>query len=376
MPKQKSPTMVNRRNLLIGGTAAVLGIGGVLIALSPGKPAALIDDAGLPIEGSLSERAFVDINGVRQGMIIQSADITHPVLLFLHGGPGMPEFFLNFTHPAGLERDFTLVWWDQRGAGLSYGPDIAPASMTLAQLIDDTIAVTQYLRQRFEKDQIYLLGHSWGSYLGIQVAAAAPQLYHAYIGMGQVSCQLRSEVAAYRYMLEAYRARGNTAIVRKLMAAPVSMSDGLSPAYLSLRDSAMHGLGIGTTHDMTSVIAGVFLPVWACRAYTLREKVNIWRGVSFSRRFLWDDFIKTDLTTRIVDIALPLYIFSGHYDFTANHDLARAYFDMIKAPLKGFYTFQNSAHSPLFEEPERARAILMHDVVGVENRLADARLTD
>lgn len=216
--------MPNRRNLLIGGSAvvlgAVLGLGGILRAYSPGKPAELVNQAGFPIDGSISERVFVDINGTRQGMIILSTDISHPVLLFVHGGPGMPEFFLNTTHPTGLERDFTVVWWEQRGAGMSYSPDIPAQSMTLAQLIADTISVTDYLRHRFGKDKIYLLGHSWGSFLGIQVAAAAPELYHAYIGMGQVSHQLKSEVAAHRYMLDHYRARGDAAMVEKLEAAP------------------------------------------------------------------------------------------------------------------------------------------------------------
>ena len=161
----------DRRALLIGGAAvlgtALLGLGGLLRGWSPGSPAPLVDAAGQPRGGSLSEKVFVRINGVRQGMIIQSTDIAHPVLLFLHGGPGMPEFFLNTAHPSGLEQEFTVVWWDQRGAGLSYSPDIPPASMTVAQLIADTIAVTHWLRLRFGKDRIILVGHSWGSFLGI-----------------------------------------------------------------------------------------------------------------------------------------------------------------------------------------------------------------
>jgi pimeloyl-ACP methyl ester carboxylesterase len=113
----------SRRTLLIGGTAllgtAMLGLGGLRCAWSPGRPALLVDAAGQPRIGGLSERVFVMINGVRQGMIIQSTDAAHPVLMFLHGGPGMPEFFLNTTHPSGLEREVTTVRWKQRGAGLS-----------------------------------------------------------------------------------------------------------------------------------------------------------------------------------------------------------------------------------------------------------------
>lgn len=349
----------------------VLGLAGILLAWSPGQPAPLADPAGRPIAGSISTRVFVDINGVRQGMIIQSTDVSLPVLLFLHGGPGMPEFFLNTTHPTGLEQNFTVVWWEQRGAGMSYGKAVPRHSMSIEQLIADTVAVTNYLRQCFGKDKIYLLGHSWGSFLGIQVVAAAPELFHAYVGMGQVSYQLRSEVTAHRYMLDQYRARGDVSMVRRLESAPASMTGGLSASYLRLRDDAMHRLGIGTTRDMRSVITGVFLPVWRCRAYTVSEKINIKRGMSFSRRHCWDDFVETDLTLKIDELDLPLYFFTGLYDYTANHDHARDYFELIKAPVKGFYTFHDSAHSPLFEEPRRAREILLQDVLQGRKSLAD-----
>lgn len=363
--------MMSRRGLMIGGGLAVLGLGGAGLALGPGYPRPLTDTSGQTIAGSLSEKVFLQINGTRQGLLIQSVDPSHPVLLFLHGGPGMPEFFLNMTHPTGLEADFTVVWWEQRGAGLSFDPDIPPDSMILKQFIADAVAVTRYLLERFGQEKIYLLGHSWGSYLGIQLAAASPDLFHAYIGMGQVSWQLRSEVAAHSAMLAAFRARGDADMVAKLEAAPVSLTAGLSEAYLTLRDQAMHGLGIGTTRDMTSVIWGVFVPVWRCPAYGLAEKVAIWRGMAFSRRYLWKDFIATDLTAKVKALDLPVYFLTGLYDYTANHDLARAFFDQITAPVKGFYTFRNSAHSPLFEEPAWARTILRQDVLTQKSHLAD-----
>jgi len=193
-----------------------LGLVGVLMAWSPGRPAPVVGVDGHPIPGSISEKIFVEINGTRQGMFIQSADTSHPLLLFLHGGPGMPELFLNSTHPTGLEQDFTVVWWEHRGTGISYGPEIPQESLTVEQLIADATAVTNYLRNRFAKEKIYLLGHSWGSFLGIQVAYTAPELYHAYIGMAQISHQLRSEVTAHRYLLDQYRARGDLHMVHRL----------------------------------------------------------------------------------------------------------------------------------------------------------------
>jgi pimeloyl-ACP methyl ester carboxylesterase len=349
----------------------LLGLPGVLIAWSPGRPAPLVDDAGRPIKSGLSERVFVEINGIRQGMIIQSADPSNPVLLFLHGGPGMPIFFLNTTHPTGLEQDFTVVWWEQRGAGMSFSPNIPPETMTLDQMIADTIKVADYLRERFGKVKIFLLGHSWGSFLGIQVAAKAPDRFHAYIGMAQVSDQLRSEVAAHAHLLDAYRTRSDLAMVRKILEAPVSMNDGLSDAWLRLRDKAMHRLGVGTTRDMRSVISGVFLPVWRCRAYTLREKINFWRGTIWSRRFLWDHILRTDLASQVKRLNLPVYFLIGRHDYTTNHKLAREFYIQIEAPVKGFYVFNESAHSPLFEEPQRARKILREDVLGRSSHLAD-----
>lgn len=344
---------------------------GTLFAISPGRPAPLRDDTGQIIPGSLSERVTVDIGGIPQGMFIQSVDPTNPVLLFVHGGPGMTEFFMEDDYPTGLERHFTMVWWEQRGAGMSFSGGIPPETMTMGRMIADTIEVTDYLRNRFGQDRILLLGHSWGSYLGIQVAAEAPDRFLAYVGMAQITHQLRSEVMAHAYMLDAYRERGDSAMVRRLEAAPVSMADGLSPAYMRLRDAAMHGLGVGHTREMRSVITGIFLPVWRMRAYTVMNKINIWRGKIWSRPFFWEDLLRDDLAARLTEFDLPVYFFLGRYDMTANPDLSRAYFDRIEAPITGLYTFENSAHSPLFEEPDRATEILLQDVMQGTNTFSD-----
>jgi pimeloyl-ACP methyl ester carboxylesterase len=352
---------------------AVLVVGmGYLVAISPGRPALLRDADGNVIPGSLSERLTVEIGGIPQSMIIQSVDPANPVLLFLHGGPGMTEFFMEQDYPTGLERHFTMVWWEQRGAGMSFSSDIPPETMTMAQMISDTIEVADYLRDRFGQDRILLLGHSWGSYLGIQVAAKAPDRFLAYVGMAQIVHQLRSEVMAHDYLLGVYRARGDTAMVRKLDAAPVSMEDGLSPAWMRLRDAAMHQAGVGHTRDIDSVVTGIFLPVWRVRAYTLRDKINVWRGKIWSRPFFWDQLLRDDLKTRLTTFDLPVYFFVGRHDQTANPTLSRAYFDAIEAPKKGFYEFAESAHSPVFEEPERAAAIILQDVLRGPNGLTDA----
>ncbi len=136
----------------------------------------------------------------------------------------------------------------------------------------------------------------------------------------------------------------------------------------------MHSLGIGTTHDMHSIITGIFLPSLISREYTLREKVNLWRGKShFGVSLLWDEMIATDLPQQVPELGLPGYFFHGIYDYTVSYTEAKSYFEKLKAPIKGFYAFEQSAHSPVFEEPEKTLKILQEDVLAGTNSLADAK---
>ena len=336
----------------------------------PGKPRPFLDENGDPLPGSISEKVFVNINGQEQGMFIKSKDSTNPILLHLHGG--MPEYFLTQNYPIRLEDHFTVVWWEQRGAGLSYSSALSPATMSAEQFISDVFEVTDYLRRRFGKEKIYLMAHSGGTFIGIQAVARRPQLYFAYIGVAQISRQLKSEALAYDYMLRQFKANGNTSMARRLEAAPVSLTGGVPEAYLSVRDDAMHSLGVGTTHDMRSVLSGIFLPSLRFQEYTLVEKVNLWRGKLRSGvGSLWNEIIATDLTKTVTELGLPVYFFHGIHDYTVSYHEAKSYFHEVRAPKKGFYTFDQSAHSPIFEEPERTLTILLKDVLAGTTELAD-----
>lgn len=348
---------------------------GVLMVWSPGKPKPFLDKNGKKLTGSISEKIHVKINGVEQGMFIKGKDKTKPVLLFVHGGPGMPEYAISQKYATVLENYFTVCWWEQRGAGLSYNKDISPDNMTVNQLISDTVEVTNYLRKRFGQDKIYLMGHSWGSFIGIQAAAQAPELYNAYIGMGQMSRQLESEKLAYEYMVEQYKLAGNKRMLQKFEKYPINEMDTVPPSYGSMRDEPMHSLGIGTTHNMKSVVSGIFLPVMQNPEYTFSEKINIWRGKYFSTHStnLWDNELATDLTKEVQKLDIPVYFCDGIYDYTVSYKLAKDYFDKLQSPMKGFYTFDQSAHSPLFEEPEKFSRILQEDVLSGKNNLADEK---
>lgn len=354
--------------------ACILTLAGVLLAYSSGKPKPFLSEDGKVLENSISEKIFISINGVEQGMFIKSKNRANPVLLFIHGGPGMPEYFLTRNYPTGLEDYFTVCYWEQRGAGLSYSSDIPSETLTEEQLISDTIKVTNYLRKRFGQEKIYIMAHSWGSFIGIQAAALAPEMYKAYIGIAQIARPLESEKQAYKYMMQQYTVAGDNRMVQRLEKFPITEMDSVPHSYRSLRDEAMHELGIGTMHNMKSVVNGIFLPSWICSEYTLSEKVNIWRGKwSAPSSDMWNQMIATDLTARVGKLDIPVYFFHGIYDYTCSYTLAKGYFEKLQAPLKGFYTFEQSAHSPLFEEPEKMQHILQTDILAGVNNLADTK---
>jgi pimeloyl-ACP methyl ester carboxylesterase len=324
----------------------------LLMVFGSGKMIPFTDASGRVLPGSLSEKSWVPINGIEMGMIIKSRDLRKPVLLFVHGGPGMPEYWLNHTYPARLEELFTVVWWDQRGAGLSFNTQIPPATMTTEQLVADTLSVTHYLRQRFRQDKIYLMAHSFGSYIGIQAAAQAPELFHAYIGVAQSVNLALSEELAYEWLLDFYVDDQKT--LAQLKKAPYGTA-----AYEKLRDRVMHEAGIGTTHTMYSVISGIFLAVMKHQEYMIKEKLHIWQGKAFSQQSIVnEEFRQANLSDIVTRLDIPVLFFSGAYDYTVNRFLSEVYLEELQAPEKHFYLFEDSAHSPIFEEPEAVLAIL------------------
>lgn len=346
-----------------------------LLIQSPGKPNPFIDKSGNLLENSLSEKIFVNIGGVKQGMFIMSKNINNPVLLYVHGGPAFPNYFLIDKYKPGLEDYFTVCYWEQRGGGLSFTPEVSLESMNYNQFTTDAIEVTNYLRKRFKKEKIYILAHSGGTPIALKAVHKAPELYHAYIAMAQNTNQKESEKIAYKYMLDTYLKKGDKKAVKDLKKYDILNSDNdIAPYYKSLiRDKSMHELGIGTMHQMNSIFWDIFVPVWTCKAYTFKEKINIWRS-KFSflpKTYLINELISTDFTSEINKIEIPVYFISGKYDLTVNIDLSKAYLKQLQAPQKGFYTFSKSAHSPLFEESDKFKEILENDILKGCTNLSD-----
>ena len=235
----------------------------------------------------IGEKVFVDIGGVRQGMIIKGNDREKPVLLFLSGGPGIPEYFLEYQYPTFLSNEFVVCFWDWRGTGLSYSNDIPSESMTHEQFIADTVEVTKYLCECFRNDKIYLAAHSFGTSIGIQTISSYPDLYYGYIAISQIADQPRSEQMAYEYMVSLCKEENCQSLLRQLTDHPAGTKSYFTSGT---RDKAMHTLGVGTTRSMKSVITGIFFPSLRMTDYSLKERMNIWRGKSFVNQAMQDNY--------------------------------------------------------------------------------------
>ncbi|MDR1403510.1 MAG: hypothetical protein LBJ60_07420 [Tannerellaceae bacterium] len=210
------------------------------------------------------------------------------------------------------------------------------------------------------------MGLSFGTTIGIKTITKTPQLYVAYIGVAQIVNQFESEKIAYQYMINEYTKNRNRNMVKKITKFNLLETEHISKDYYKFRDKPMHELGIGTMHNMKSVISGIFFPLMKNNDYTLSERINIWKAKSelLNKTTLMEDAFETDFSTKFTEFEIPIYFFHGIYDYTVNYDITKEYYKTIKAPIKGFYTFYESAHSPIFEESEKLNNIIIKDILG------------
>ncbi len=315
----------------------------------------------LPEGHSLSEKMFLDIDDARVGLIILSDNTDNPVLLVCGGGPGIPQYLMESLYPSVLPEYFTVCYFDYRGTGLSFDSSTDPDSMTKERYIEDTLRVTDYLKDRFDQDKIYIMGHSFGTFIALNTVNQHPENYIAYLAMSQCCDQHQSELLAYDFMRSRYEELGDRSMVAKFDEYNIRESEEDYRKYCSsgLRDTAMHSLGVGTTSDMDNVITGLFFPSLRIKAYTPLERINIWRGKAASGKFaVHNESRMFNAFEAVPSVGIPVYFFAGENDMTCCTSLQREYYDMLEAPDKEFFLYEGSAHSPIYEDGEKTREIL------------------
>ena len=285
---------------------------------------------------SIASLERIRIGGVDQYTLIRGNDSSLPVLLFLHGGPGMPAMYLAHAFQRELEKDFVVVEWDRRGAGKSYREEISN-TLNSEQLVADTVELTNLLRTRFHQNRIYLVGHSWGTYLGMLVIARHPELYHAYVD-GQLARSSPIAGIQDEFIRQAARRMGDQDAIKEL--------EEKGP---NVRETLLFKFG-GEIHKAKS-FAPLLLTGLAAPEYSLRDARNIPKGVSlYSRNFVYNS-ISGELMDVITQVNTPVYFFTGRYDYTDPFALTEQYFSKINAPEKHIVWFEESAHFPFYEEP-------------------------
>jgi pimeloyl-ACP methyl ester carboxylesterase len=313
---------------------------------------------------SLAVLQEVPVNGTRQWVLIRSEDVRNPVVLFVHGGPGTSQLTLMRKNTRLLERHFTVVNWDQRRAGKSFAAGRDDAGMTMGQFVDDIVALSSYLAKRFDQRRIVLVGHSWGSAIGLLAAAKRPDLFAAYIGIGQVSSMAEGDRISYAWTLEQAEKAADRSAIRTLAAIgppPYTGADWRSKFMTARRMLGKYG---GEYYGSTSGAFGVVLEhLVFSREYTMLDRINFFRGVFQSVRAVYPELSRTDLFVQVPAVKIPVYFCLGRHDYEVPSTLSARYFAALAAPRKQLVWFERSAHLPYAEENERFSEFMIHTVL-------------
>lgn len=315
----------------------------------------------------------VRIGGIDQAVSIRGNDRRNPVLLMLHGGPGWVAMPTSWYFQRGWEEYFTVVQWDQRGAGKTYvanDPAAVAPTMTRERMIADAEEMVAWLRREFGKDRIFVLGHSWGSYLGVELAQRRPDWLHAYIGIGQISNAPESERRGWRWTLQQAERDGNAVAVAELQAlAPYAVGNAPVPLQQLFQQRKWLNHYGGMVHNRRggdAEAAGVRLSP----EYTDADVAGMWKGNDFSMEHLLSGALTLDLTGRR-RFQTPIFLFLGRHDHNVSSELAAAWFDTITAPDKRLIWFEQSAHEVMIEEPGKTLLTLVQQVRPIAARAGD-----
>lgn len=303
------------------------------------------------------------LGNASQWIYIKGYDISRPVLLFLHGGPGFVVTPLLQKYNNDLESYFIVVNWDQRGAGKSWNDKIPKASMTLEQFVSDAHQLTQVLKNRFNRKKIYLVAHSFGTLIGMLLVDKYPEDYYAYVSIGQVVNFAENEQLSYKYAMEMARQSNQTNAIRQLEAAGTPDKDGNYKDEKNYRITSKwveyFGGDLYGRKEITDIYREIFKsPIYKDDAQKIRK------GYTFSQLLFNDPKVRSiDFRKDFTDLKVPVYFFTGRHDYDTPFELVEQLYKTLKAPQKEMVWFEKSAHFPFYEEPEQFNEMLIKKVL-------------
>lgn len=316
---------------------------------------AVIDprQADVPAPG-ISREEDIILGGWSQRLLIRGrAPARNPVLLFLHGGPGFPAAPFARVN-SDLERDFTVVHWDQRGAGHSFHPGLPAGTMRVETFVEETVELSRRLARRFGQRKVYLVGHSWGSLVGALAVRRAPELFHAFVGLGQLVDIAESERELTLRGLALARGQGRTREEATLTAVghgpfhDLTVQDEVAEIVYSLRPKVQNE----ATHLRLAALAAT------SRYYSLADLTGqVLPGYRFSRRLLNPQLYAHSLYREAPRLDVPVYLFAGRQDTEVGATVIARYHQRLRAPRgKQLVWFEISGHWPHLEEPGKFAA--------------------
>lgn len=299
----------------------------------------------------IDEQIKLPINGVEQYISMRAKRAHAPVLLYLHGGPGDAALPLVLKFNKELEDFFTVVVWEQRGAGKSYYPFAEDCKITIDTFIEDLHQLVLYLLQRFNEEKVYLVGHSWGSVLGLRFISKYPQYIHTYIGCGQVVNMKKSCQIAYDFVME----NADASVKQKVKAIDCSYTkDHWMQDLLFVTKQVVKCKG--SLYGKRNYNA-LILPFLFSRYYSISDLISRIKGGEQSIKFLWQELMQTNYED-IVQYEVPVIFVEGRYDKHVSSELAESYYERIRSE-KQFVWFEHSCHFPQWSENRRFNQLLI-----------------
>ncbi len=335
------------RRVATGLVAAAL-LAFSLALVRPASTASIRDAGGNVVPGSVAELTRVDVNGHELGLMIRGHSVDNPVLLFLAGGPGGSEYGAMRRHLPELEEHFTVVTWDQRGSGTSYAELDPTDTLTLDGAVDDTIEVTNYLRDRFDTDTVYVLGQSWGTTLGVLAVQERPDLYEAFIGTGQMVSQLETDRIFHADTLAWAEETGRDGLADELRAiGPPPYDDMLDYETALSHEQDVYRYD----HSQNSEGEGQMSENLLVSEYTLLDQLHVLPAFMDTFAALYPQLQDIDFRETATDFEVPMFFVQGAHEADGRADVFDDWYPTIDAPIVDRVEFDTSGHRPLWEQP-------------------------